>query len=108
MKKKNSHKAAAVAALRGADLKRHRRRLGAQWRLSRGRMLKRDFEFKDFKRALAFTNKVGALAEKVQHHPDVSLAWGKVGLTIWTHSIGGLSEADFSLAEKIGKLPQSR
>jgi 4a-hydroxytetrahydrobiopterin dehydratase len=102
--KNPTSKKAVVAALKGAQLKAHRRKLGARWRLSEGRRLKRDFEFKDFRAALAFTNKVGALAEKLQHHPDVALSWGKVGLTIWTHSIGGLSEADFTLAGGIGKL----
>ena len=93
-----------VPPLKGERLEASLRKLGAEWRLSGGRRLKRDYAFTDFRRALAFTNKIGSLAERLQHHPDVHLAWGKVGLTIWTHSIGGLSEADFILAAKIGKL----
>ena len=54
--------------------------------------------FKNFAEALEFTNKVGALAEEIFHHPDIFLAWGKVKITIWTHKIDGLNEADFIFA----------
>lgn len=108
MTKKGSKESDAVHKLTGAELQRHRRELGAAWRLGAGRRLERDYEFKDFKQALAFTNKIGALAEKLGHHPDIALAWGKVGLTIWTHSAGGLTQADFTLAAKIGKLGKGR
>ena len=50
--------------------------------------------------ALAFTNRVGAVAEEQGHHPDIYLSWGKVGLKIWTHKIDGLTESDFILAAK--------
>ena len=56
--------------------------------------------------ALAFTNRIGELAEEQGHHPDILLTWGKVELTIWTHSIDGLSESDFVLAAKIDRLPR--
>ncbi|MBI4529896.1 MAG: 4a-hydroxytetrahydrobiopterin dehydratase [Candidatus Latescibacteria bacterium] len=62
------------------------------------------FRFPDFVTALDFVNKVGALAEEQGHHPDISLAWGKVGITIWTHKINGLTESDFILAAKIDEL----
>ena len=51
--------------------------------------------------ALAFVNAVGAIAEAQGHHPDITLAWGSVGVTIWTHKIDGLTESDFILAAKI-------
>ena len=51
--------------------------------------------------ALAFVNAVGAIAEAQGHHPDVTLAWGKAGVKIWTHKINGLTESDFILAAKI-------
>jgi 4a-hydroxytetrahydrobiopterin dehydratase len=54
--------------------------------------------------ALALVNRIGDLAEKVGHHPDLQLSWGKVGVDIWTHKINGLSESDFILAAKIDKL----
>jgi len=63
--------------------------------------LVKEFEFEDFKEALAFTNKVGALAEELGHHPDIHLAWGKVRLILWTHKIDGLAEADFIFAAKV-------
>ncbi len=66
--------------------------------------ISRLFRFKDFKEALAFTNQVGALAEEQGHHPDIRLGWGKVGVTLTTHSIKGLSENDFVLAAKIDLL----
>ena len=66
--------------------------------------LQKEYKFKDFREALAFTNKVGALAEAQQHHPDIYLAWGKVKLTLWTHKIDGLTESDFVMAAKSDKL----
>ena len=64
----------------------------------------RDFKFADFRQALDFTNRVGALAEAQQHHPDIYLAWGKVKLTLWTHKIDGLTESDFVFAAKVNPL----
>jgi len=61
------------------------------------------YKFKDFADALAFTNRVGAIAEEQGHHPNIELAWGRVGLTIWTHAIDGLTESDFILAAKADK-----
>jgi 4a-hydroxytetrahydrobiopterin dehydratase len=54
--------------------------------------------------ALAFVNKVGEVAEKEGHHPDILLSWGKAEVTTWTHSIDGLSEGDFILAAKVDKI----
>jgi 4a-hydroxytetrahydrobiopterin dehydratase len=64
----------------------------------------RTFKFPDFRTALEFTNKVGAIAEAEGHHPDIRLSWGKVEITTWTHKIDGLTENDFILAAKINKL----
>ncbi len=62
----------------------------------------KQFQFKNFKSALAFVDKVGALAEEEGHHPDINLfAFKKVLITLSTHAIGGLSENDFILAAKI-------
>ena len=66
--------------------------------------LARTFKFPDFRQALAFTNRVGELAEEQGHHPDLYLAWGRVEVTIWTHKIDGLTESDFILAAKIDQL----
>ena len=64
----------------------------------------REFQFDDFKEALAFINKVGALAEAEGHHPDIHCWWNKVKLELTTHAIGGLSNNDFILASKINRV----
>lgn len=64
--------------------------------------IEKDYKFKDFKEALRFVIRVGAIAETEGHHPDISLyGWNKVKLTLSTHAIGGLSENDFITASKI-------
>ena len=75
-----------------------------EWQVVNDHHLERHFTFPDFKTALRFVNAVGTLAEEQGHHPDILLAWGKVGITIWTHKINGLSESDFILAGKIDRL----
>jgi len=66
--------------------------------------LQRIYEFKNFKQALAFTNKVGELAEKEFHHPGILTEWGKVTVTYWTHAINGLHKNDFICAAKTEEL----
>jgi 4a-hydroxytetrahydrobiopterin dehydratase len=75
-----------------------------QWKVVDGHHLTRAFTFPDFRQALAFVNKVGAVAEEQGHHPDILLAWGKAEITTWTHKIDGLTESDFILAAKIDKI----
>jgi len=62
--------------------------------------LERRFAFKNFAQALAFTNRVGALAEAEGHHPAILTEWGRVTLTWWTHKIRGLHANDFIMAAK--------
>ena len=90
--------------LRGEALRKLGGQLGDQWRIVNEQYLEREFKFKDFKAALDFTNRVGELAEEQNHHPDITLTWGKVSLKIWTHNINGLSENDFILAAKVNEL----
>lgn len=66
--------------------------------------LRRVFTFKDFANALAFTNKVGAIAEEQGHHPALLTEWGKVTVQWWTHSAGGLDRIDFLMAEQTDAL----
>lgn len=66
--------------------------------------LERVFTFSDFAQALAFTNKVGALAEEAGHHPAILTEWGKVTVTWWTHKIRGLHKTDFILAARTDEL----
>lgn len=72
-----------------------------QWEVEGGHHLARTFTFPDFAQALAFVNRVGALAEDQGHHPDIHLAWGRVRVEIWTHKVDGLTRSDFILAAKI-------
>ena len=65
--------------------------------------LERIFSFKDFAAALAFANKIGEIAEKEGHHPDLHVRWGACVVEIWTHKINGLTESDFILAAKIDR-----
>jgi 4a-hydroxytetrahydrobiopterin dehydratase len=74
------------------------------WNVVNEHHLIKQWGFSDFASALAFTNEVGALAEREGHHPDILLAWGKVELKIWTHAIDGLTESDFILAAKCDQL----
>ena len=74
------------------------------WSIEHDHHLLREYTFPDFAVALAFVNEVGALAEEANHHPDIHLSWGKVRLTLWTHTANGLTEKDFALADKIERL----
>jgi 4a-hydroxytetrahydrobiopterin dehydratase len=73
------------------------------WEVVADHHLRKKFEFKNFREALAFVNRVGSLAEEQGHHPDISFGWGYAEITIWTHKIDGLTESDFILAAKIDK-----
>lgn len=74
------------------------------WQIVDGKILRKLYEFKNFKQALEFTNLVGELAENAKHHPDILLAWGKSEISLTTHSVGGLSINDFILAARIDRL----
>ena len=65
----------------------------------------RDFKFADFAGALEFVNRVGEVAEELNHHPDILLhGWNRVRLTVSTHSEGGLTANDFELARRVDAL----
>jgi 4a-hydroxytetrahydrobiopterin dehydratase len=66
--------------------------------------LERGFRFKNFADALAFTNRLGTLAEEEGHHPAILTEWGRVTVTLWTHKIRGLHRNDFIMAAKIDSL----
>ena len=97
-----------VPPLKGKDLKAIHNQLAdaGEWKVINEHHLTRAFAFPDFKTALDFVNKVGALAEAQGHHPDIILKWGKVEVTMWTHKIDGLTESDFIMAAKIDKIPR--
>jgi 4a-hydroxytetrahydrobiopterin dehydratase len=66
--------------------------------------LERAYSFANFAEALAFTNRVGALAEEEGHHPAILTEWGRVTVTFWTHKIRGLHRNDFVMAAKVDSL----
>lgn len=74
-----------------------------QWSLADS-SLQREFRFKDFRKAMEFTNAVAAVANEQDHHPDICISYNKVRLTLTTHKIGGLSQNDFIVAAKIDLL----
>jgi 4a-hydroxytetrahydrobiopterin dehydratase len=89
-----------VPPLKGAEIAALMGKLGGGWKVVGEHHLEKDYPFKNFREALDYTNRVGAMAEAQGHHPDIYLAWGKVKLTIWTHKIDGLTESDFIFAAK--------
>jgi 4a-hydroxytetrahydrobiopterin dehydratase len=79
------------------------------WALSGGdTRLRREIRFRDFGSAMAYVARVAVIAEKERHHPDLAVEAGLVTLTLWTRSIGGLSENDFILAAKIDTVRPQR
>jgi 4a-hydroxytetrahydrobiopterin dehydratase len=70
----------------------------------RRQLISRTFVFADFVKAMAFVNKVAVLAESRDHHPDIDIRWNKVTLGLSTHSAGGLTDKDFSLARLCDRL----
>jgi 4a-hydroxytetrahydrobiopterin dehydratase len=92
-----------VPALKGDALKILHRST-PKWTAEDEHHLRREFKFPDFKQALDFVNRVGAVAEEQGHHPDILLAWGKADITLWTHKVDGLTESDFIMAAKIDRL----
>ncbi|HVN69294.1 MAG TPA: 4a-hydroxytetrahydrobiopterin dehydratase [Candidatus Binatia bacterium] len=68
------------------------------------KLLERTYRFSDFAGAMRAAVRVGEMAEEQQHHPDLHLSWGRLGVEIWTHKIGGLTESDFIFAAKCDAL----
>ena len=93
-----------VPPLKGDQLRAVASELKPGWRVVEEHHLEKEFRFADFAEALSFTNAIGAIAEREGHHPDIHLAWGKVGVRIWTHKIDGLTRSDFILAAKIDEV----
>jgi 4a-hydroxytetrahydrobiopterin dehydratase len=73
------------------------------WMLQ-GKEIRRKFEFADFARAMGFVNSVAIVAERANHHPDIDIRWNKITLSLSTHSEGGITKKDISLAKRIDTL----
>jgi 4a-hydroxytetrahydrobiopterin dehydratase len=93
-----------IAPLPLEEKKKYLTTLGSEWELTHDdSRIFRNFKFKNFKRALEFTNEVGRLAEEEKHHPEIHLGWGHCDIEIWTHTNNNLVENDFILAAKINE-----
>jgi 4a-hydroxytetrahydrobiopterin dehydratase len=83
----------------------HRLQSVPEWHPGEQRSIVREFAFADFADAITFVNRVAEAAQGANHHPDILLhGWNKVRLTLSTHSLGGLTDADFQLAAQIDRL----
>ena len=82
--------------------------LGGWEARERATQLHKHYRFKDFREAMRFVNALADLAEAEGHHPDFTVHYNTVDVTLWTHSIGGISENDFIVAAKLDTLPASR
>ena len=89
--------------LKGEALKEFVGQIAPAWQVVEELHISRTFKFRNFVEALAFVNRVGALAEQEGHHPDIYLTWGKVRIELSTHKIGGLSRNDFVEAARIDR-----
>jgi len=87
---------ASLEDLEGWDAREERTRIHKHYR------------FRDFVQAMRFVNAMAEVAEAEGHHPDFSVHYSAVDVTLWTHAIGGLSENDFIVAAKIDARPESR
>ncbi len=93
-----------MPALPDEEIDRRLAEIGG-WRRGEGSEIVRELHLADFAAAIAFVNRVAELAEAANHHPDILLhGWNKVRLTLSTHSLGGLTDADFQLAARIDRV----
>lgn len=95
--------------LQDEELKEFQQKLNNDWQVVGDdvKKLYKEFKFPNFVRALEFINKVGDFAEEKNHHPDLTLSWGKASVTIWTHRIDGLAKMDFVYAAQVEKIYQA-
>lgn len=79
-----------------------------EWEVVDNHHLRRVVKTKAFADGLKLVNRIGAIAEREGHHPDLVLKWGRVRIEVWTHAVDGLTDNDFILAAKIDRLLRSR
>lgn len=91
------------SALKGEELQRQIGKLEG-WTLADGQRLEKEYRFPDFREALAYVNRLGEAAEKAGHHPDIFFTWGRVKVTLWTHSAGGVTAKDLALAAEADRV----
>ena len=78
--------------------------IAPQWKVIRGKKLRRGFQWRNFLRSMLFVNAMAYLAEQEDHHPDMTIKYSTVVVELSTHSVGGLSKNDFIMAAKIDRL----
>lgn len=93
-----------IAPLSAGESERLLRRLPAGWRINNEGHIVKEFFFKDFAEALDFVDRIGELAARERHHPEIHLSWGFVRVILWTPKLGGLQRSDFVLAAKIDEI----
>lgn len=86
------------------EIEKYMKELKDGWSVKDNKVIEKPYKFKDFKKALDFTNKIGELAEEEGHHPTITLTWGKVIVTLTTFKIHGLHTNDFIMAAKIDEI----
>jgi 4a-hydroxytetrahydrobiopterin dehydratase len=91
-------------SLSDVELRQFEEKLSGGWQVIQRKGLERTYKFPNFREALNFTNRVGKVDEKQNHHPDIFLTWGEVRIQISTHESNGLTASDFVLATKIDQL----
>ncbi len=84
----------------------------AGWKVARPKgktpRLSREFKLPTFLKALAFVNRVGTLAERANHHPDIYISYNKVRLELWSHDANDITQRDYALAAKINQVTKAR
>jgi 4a-hydroxytetrahydrobiopterin dehydratase len=90
-----------IPPLKGAILRELQEELDGGWKVVEEHHLEKEYTFDDWMQAVDFVNRIARIADEQNHHPDLRLSYGKVGVEIWTHKIDGLTESDFILAAKI-------
>ena len=92
-----------MAVLSDAEIEERVERLGTGWKYEDD-AIKRTFKFDDFRGSIDFINRISPVADGMNHHPDLSISWNAVTVSITTHSEMGVTENDFSLAVEIDEL----
>jgi len=99
-----SHVAVMAELIKADELKNRMKKI-PEWELEK-KHIERTFEFDEFSESIDFVNSVAEVAEDEEHHPDIDIRFNKVRLILSTHSKGGVTELDFSLAERIDTLSE--
>lgn len=95
-----------VEPLTGDALQPYMQQFNVPWEVRDEKRIFKEFKFDDFLQTMDFVNKVADLSEAEAHHPDLHVGYGRCGIELWTHTVGGLSENDFILAAKVDQLAE--